>query len=338
MPRGTALLLLIMLGAIPASAGEPSTRIGIQLDYTLAAGTSCQAEKVLHDEVARHLGYDPFRADAPGRITVRIGPNERGVGAVVASFDVEGARTWTREAAYPAESCPALISWLGMVIAFHLDHELSPAPAPRAPMLKAAASALALHPPRETPPPPAPATLEPSTPSAKRTSTGRVTLALGPLLTLGASGPSFGLVGHAGFRWSFFSLGGDLRYDAPSSTPVSTSTHGARLQASAVGGALVPCAHLRPAFFCALFTSGVILGGASALERPQRWTEVYLGAGLRLGAEHAFKPWLGVRLHLDGLVMARNTSARIGGVLAQVPTPLASRVNGAMGLDLVTYF
>jgi hypothetical protein len=278
----------------------------------------------------------PFAPTPPAASRFVSAPSERGVGAAVASFDVEGARTWTREATYSAESCPALLSWLGMVIAFHLDHELSPTPAPREPMLKAAASAPVLPPLRESPPPPAPVT--PSSLPAKRTSTGRIMLALGPLLTLGASGPSFGLVGHAGFRWSFFSLGGDLRYDAPSSAWVTTQTRSVHMDASAVGAMFVPCAHLRPVFFCALFAGGVVFGGTSELERSRRWTEIYLGAGLRLGAEHAVKPWLGVRLHLDGLVMARDKSARIGGVLAQVPTPLASRVNGAMGLDLVTYF
>jgi hypothetical protein len=343
MFRGAALVVaLIVLGAAAALAAEPPEHIAIRLTYTLEPGTPCPPEKVLHDEVARHLGYDPFREDALGRITVRILPKGRQVYGLVEGADLDGGRPWSRDAAYPAESCPVLISWLGTVIAFHLDQERS-----RTRALKPSLTEVPPPTPSSSsspPPPAAPPTSQlSSTPSAttpppQATPTGRVALGLGPLLSISSSGPSYGVLAYAGFQWPVLSLGGELRYDAPSSALVNTPTRWAKVHASAVGGTLVPCAHLRGAFLCALFSGGVVLGSTSGLDLTRQWNDFYLGAGLRLGAEQAIVPWLSVRLHLDGMLMFQTTATSLYGTPVQLPTPLSSRVNGATGLDLLTYF
>lgn len=329
------LLLSTLLREAPALAVEPSERVVVRLDYALAGDAPCPAEKVLHDEVARHLGYDPFIPGAARRVAVTIERAGSKLSGRVEMADGAGAPRFERTAAFPDDACLALLSWMGNVIAFRLDRGASPQSAPEHhPSLEPLGasskprlpSASPEHPDRADPP------------GRQGAPSGRAVVAIGPVLTLGAAGPAMGMVAYGGYRWPFFSLGAELRFDAPSSARADTTASNAGVQAYAIGGALVPCGHLRGAFLCALFLGGAISTSGIDLSFPHRVTYPQLGGGLRVGVEHAFMPWLSVRLHLDGLAMLRTQVAMLDGAPVQIPTPLSSRVSGATGLDLMAYF
>ena len=163
-------------------------------------------------------------------------------------------------------------------------------------------------------------------------------LGLGPQLAIGASGPAFGMVGHAGFRWSMLSLGLELRYDARRSAQAAAPYQEARVEAGALGGSLAPCVHVSDFFGCALLSGGKIFVDVSDIEKPPDHPDrPYFGAGPRLGFERRFLPWLGLHLHGEALFMAHTFTIETGGGALGVPSPLASRVNGAIGASLLAY-
>ncbi|MEO7327160.1 MAG: hypothetical protein ABI193_01190, partial [Minicystis sp.] len=154
------------------------------------------------------------------------------------------------------------------------------------------------------------------------------------------SGPAFTMIGHAGLRWSMLSLGMELRYDTARSAQAGGSSEGGSAEAYALGGSLAPCVHVSDFFGCALLSGGKIWVGAHGFEvSPRAYSgSSYIGAGPRLGFERRFLPWLGLRLYGEALFMVQDFALQVGGDSLGVPSPLASRFNGAVGASVLTYF
>jgi hypothetical protein len=321
------------LGAATASAAEPPPPILAQLDYR-GPRDLCPAERALRREVEVRLGYDTFSADAPLRVVAVIEHQGRMLSGEIAVFTDGKKDEWSKSFRVGEGACAALLVKMGIAISFYLDPLIfSAEPAQKVPPADPPTEQMErveVHPP--PPAQPRPKLLE----DKPRVS---IDLGLGPQLAIGAGGPAVSMLGHAGARWSMLSLGLELRYDAPWPTEIAASPSGLRAKAGSLGGSLVPCVHVAGFFGCALLSGGQIAvdvsGGEAAHDHLARR---YLGAGPRLGFEKRFLPWLGLRLHGEALFMRETFElAATTGTLV-VPAPLASRVNGAVGASVLTYF
>src|SRR5687767_13927814 len=92
-----SLAALAATAAVPpegATAQRARLRLQAHLDYEVAAAPgSCPGPRTLHQAVASHLGYDPFRREASLRISCLIqarGPRPRAI------IDVLDSRTGSR--------------------------------------------------------------------------------------------------------------------------------------------------------------------------------------------------------------------------------------------------
>ncbi|MFO0759154.1 MAG: hypothetical protein U0359_21860 [Byssovorax sp.] len=336
---GTVIVLSFV--ALPALAADPPPHVSAQLSYTSARGMDCPAEPVLHAEVARHLGYDPFAPKAKTRLTVTVKASAHTLIAQLAAFDDKNTQVWSKPPMrYPEGECAALFAGLGTAIAFYLDpfHLSVQTPSTPPPAIP------------EKPLPQAPLPPSPTEDKIEHTATPKapyrhVEVGLGPQLAVGTPGPSFSAFAHVGARWPIdgerieTSIGIEVRYDAPRALGADVPVPGASITSFAIGGTLAPCLHVFRRFLgCALLSGGAVSGEIAGVDRPHSLREGYFGAGPRLAFEERFLPWLGVRLHADALIMARTKTGTIDGVPAPMPALLASRVNGAAGASLMTYF
>ena len=320
-----ALSSAAVLFSAPVLAAAPP-RIGARLDYR-APSDRCPAEAVLRAEVMQHLGYDPFVPTEKRRIAAHIEIQGAALSAEISAEGGPAGETWTKILRAPEGACPALVARMGNVIAFYLDpHIFSgvaeelPSPRDRPPIPPA------LPEEKEAPKPPKAAPLK------------QIELGLGPALAIGASGPAFSLGAHAGFRWSFFSIGLGLRYDATTSARAEGARPDAKVEASALGGTLAPCLHISAFSGCLVLATGKISVAGSGIEKPHDPDRFYFGGGPRFRLEKRFFPWLGISLHGETLFMSRSLDIAVGDTSRRVPTPLASQVNGAIGFSLLTYF
>ncbi|MFO0758414.1 MAG: hypothetical protein U0359_18120 [Byssovorax sp.] len=327
-------LLAALLAASPTSfarAAEPPKHIHARLDYRAPA--SCPGEEVLRAEVGRHLGYDPFTGGGSRLVLVDIEPVlERGgarLAARLTAFGDAGEPPWAKVLDAPADACPALVASAGSVLAFYLDPlifaerdapqpggspatspDVDPRAGPRSPSIRA--------PPSDHP--------------------RSFSLALGMGLAVGPAGPAFSTFTEGAYRASFVSIGLDLRVDAPSSAQAPQAAPEGRVSALGVGGALVPCLHRGWLYGCAVLAGGALVFAGSGVDLPRHPVRGYLGAGPRLGVEQLVFPWLAVRAQVEALFMARPLGGALNGVAVPAPSPLASRVNGALGAAIALRF
>ncbi|MEO7330999.1 MAG: hypothetical protein ABI193_20660 [Minicystis sp.] len=335
-----ALGLSIALLALPGSARgeEPPPRLEARLVYTVGAGISCPREPVLHGEVMRRLGYDPLVPDAKRRIVATVGREGGRLFAQIDAFDEAGALDWDKRfAGYPNDACLVLFAKMGLAIAFHLDPRIY-GPEPALPAPPAPPSAPVPSPAAPLPPPVPPAVKQEAPRVLPPVTPAHIEIGVGPQMAIGPAGVVAGALVHAGLRWSFLSLGLELRYDLSTSARAETVPSAAHLAAAAIGGTVAPCAHLSAFFGCVIVSAGAIRVTGSDIDVAEDRSRPYLGAGPRLGLEQRLVPWLGVRAHGEALFMLRESAVTAGGAPVLLPSPLASRVNGAVGVSLTGYF
>lgn len=320
--------------AVTTLAADPPPRILARLDYR-APGGVCPAESALHTEVMVRLGYDPFTSDGPGRVVAHVERQRHTLSAKVTVFNGFGKDGWSKSFSVREGACSMLLSDMGSIIAYYLDPLVfSVEPSEPPPVLDA--------PPKvelpkvETPKVELPKVEPPKVKKEHRRLSFE--LGLGPQLAIGASGPAFSMIGHAGLRSSMLSLGMELRYDATRGVPGGALSGDARAGAYALGGSLAPCVHVSDFFGCALLSAGRIWIDTSGIDLTEEPSRSYFGAGPRLGFERRFLPWLGLRLYGEALFMAQAFELQTRGDSVGVASPLASRVNGAAGASVLTYF
>ncbi|KYF89117.1 hypothetical protein BE20_21080 [Sorangium cellulosum] len=116
-----------------------------------------------------------------------------------------------------------------------------------------------------------------------------------------APGLSVGFSGFVGLRWPDTSLLLEARGDLPVTT---APRPGLTVDTSWLGGSLVPCLHGTWIFGCGVITAGQLRNSVRAkVSFPK--THVYLGLGLRAGAEVPLSSRLAAQLAADLLVNAR---------------------------------
>ncbi|MFO0757837.1 MAG: hypothetical protein U0359_15180 [Byssovorax sp.] len=326
--RSARLLLLgLLLAALPvrASAEEPPPLSAVELRYAQPPGTVCPGEPMLHQEVARRMGYDPFRLGAADHLDASILREGAGLAAVVALANAAGVRQWDKRFAVRDENCPALIA----AMSSHISYMLAPARplAPAAPFGQVPAAPPIMPPPL----PQAPDAPKPAEPKASRP---LFEMGLSPVFLLGsAPSPAFGLRLQAGARLMPFSITAELRWDAPISAGVET-VPGARIATTMLGGSLVPCGHISYFVGCALVTAGRMSGESTGVSVTKKDDSAYVGAGARAAFELRFTENLAGRIFVEGLGSIRNVQIVLDRAEVWHTTP----VTGAAGATFVTLF
>lgn len=198
-----------------------------RLDYHVADGlTHCPPEERLRQEVALRTGYDLFRGDAKEEVEVSIARCREELVATIEYRDAAGKVKSTRVFTAPDTSCScwALVTSVGVAIAFRLTPFKLPEPLP---CLRA-------------PPPPSLA------PSFQIGAGGFVNMLL-------ALEPTRGGLAFVRLRWPAISVALESRLLEPF---VVHGELGSRLDVGLSAGALVPCAHEGIFSGCALVELG----------------------------------------------------------------------------------
>ena len=254
----------LLFAVTPALAADPLPSTTAQLEYTRPPG--CPTERDLRYEVSRRLGQDPFVAEGLSRVVAAITQQKNTLSGSLEIYDGDGQAVVRKHTSYPAWDCATLVSGMAIAILVRLDPPLLP-PAPE----KA--------PPPPAPPPPLPKVETPSAqakPPAAVPTRLRGVVGLSPQVVFGPVGKTFGLVGHLGVRWPIFSpemafsLGTEVRFDAPSSAVVEVEGRpGVSVQQKfLLGGSLVSCLHWRSLFGCALASGGVLSIASEGFDDP----------------------------------------------------------------------
>jgi hypothetical protein len=165
---GAAVFAVVVVvgGAEARARGTADVALGYETDAALA---ECPSAAAFKDEIARQLGHDPFRENAPRRILVRFDAGRTGVEGHIEWRDAAGKlrgerRFWSRN-----ESCAQLAHAIALVTAIQIQLLETADDAPATPAAPASPAPAAAAPPAPAPPaPPAPASA-PATPRAEAT-------------------------------------------------------------------------------------------------------------------------------------------------------------------------
>lgn len=319
----TVLLPASIVGATPTS----------KLAYVRGPGAeTCPGEPELRAAVARRIGYDPFFPQADRTVVAQVEHTASGFRALVRIVDGGGTLLGERSLA-SLSSCNELVQNLALTISVAID-DLDAATAPPAPSEPAPAPpaeparAPAVAPPRALPvPPPSP---------RPRPRTLHLRAALGAVGGL-ASAPtaSIGIVPAVALRGSWWQVGAEARFDAPSSADLpGGGSFSTRLQL----GALVPCVHSAGSFAvygCAMVAAGSFRAAGDRVTQPGASSALYGAVGARVGAEIVLAGRLGAYLQLDGAAPTARHHLELDG--SSVYTLPAAWVALGLGLSLVVF-
>jgi hypothetical protein len=271
--------------------------------------------------VLRQMGYDPFQAGAPLRLSASITRRRGQLTANLELRDADGKLIWENDRLSDPSDCQTLVRAMGVVLAIQLEPEPEPEPAP-APL-----ECPPCPPPKppEPPPPEVPKAAEPPTPAVVR----RPDVLLGAGLLLGfevpaAAAPGFSIAGAV--RWATFSLDLEGRVVLPG----KGVDQGLRIKTYAITAGIAPCVHFGSFFGCAVaHVGGLRLTGMDT--SPRYDTYVLLSAGFRGGFEKRISErWL-ARGHADVLGTLLNHDAP-GGTRAVWKVPGLAGLLGAEAL------
>jgi hypothetical protein len=334
--RPALLCSFALIALAPATArAQRAPAPAMELAYTLGDGAGdCPGEELLHRELARRVGYDPFVPGPPGappaRVRVVIARGPRGLTATCDHRDAVGAHGWTRT--YPVEgdgarACEAAVE--GIAVDLQVELPLFRTPRPSAP---------------SAPPPPSiaapPAPPPPAAPRPRLEIGGGAFVAAGisPAATLGGAvhlGVEVSPFGRARHRLSFAIEG---RADA-------TATGARGVQTSLLAGAVVACGHedlftaptgvTWAALGCLVGAVGRVHGWTPGVESPVSLGATYAGVGPRFGIEARLAARAAVRLQGDVLPTAH--AARLV-VDARGEAWRTADVTGNGGLAVVLFF
>jgi hypothetical protein len=266
-------------------------RAAIELVYTRGPGAeACPDEQGFHGAVLRQMGYDPFEAGAPLRLTATIARRRGELAATMELRDAGGKLIWENGKLSDPGDCQTLVRAMGVVLAIQLDPEPAPAPAPAAgpPCPPAEAPKTPKTPVEE-----APKAVEPPAPAVAR----RPDVLLGLGLLLGIEVPAAVAPGVSIFgavRWPNASIALEGRAVFPG----EGRDQGSNIKTSSFAAVVAPCGHWRFLFGCGLLAvGGLRLSGPDAPAQLKSWPVV--APGIRAGAEGRLSPRLLLRGYAD---------------------------------------
>ncbi|WP_437616652.1 hypothetical protein WMF20_22285 [Sorangium sp. So ce834] len=336
-----------------------------RLEYVRGRGAErCPDASFLRAEVARVVGADPFRDDAPLLISARI---ERQGAELVASLALRDSEEKTRwaDGFSTSGACEVLVAGVGLAVAAQLlsmPERGSRAPSPpgaaqqtQAPQGAAGSMppAQAPHgPPRASPPPqtaraaPAPsgraapalptssgqgATADPSEPL-------RIEAGLGATVGLGITpGVAAGTTLAIGARWSDWSVAVEGR----GLVSLAKEVEGVPLATTAFTAATVACLRGRHLFGCGLATLGAV---RFVPEEP--WdlhvrNKALFGIGARLGSAWRLSDGWSVHAHAEAIGIVEEARLRRQVDHAVTPAPLywtSPPLGAAFGLGVTASY
>jgi hypothetical protein len=156
---------------------------------------------------------------------------------------------------------------------------------------------------------------------------------LAVMASIGAEpSPSPGAAVFVGASWRFVSFDLELRGDLPSSTTSDGSV--TQVQSYVIAGGIVPCAHYAFAYACPVLVAGQLTATSLGTTSPKEASDLWLGAGGRVGLEQDLGgPW-SLRAYGEMLGTVRRDTLAIGGASAYVYPP----ASGGVGLGLALRF
>ncbi len=330
-----AVLVLTVLG-VPRQARARTVVVAAQLNYVAAPG--CPSAAIFEAVVVGRLGYDPFRADAPDRVTVRIEAAGRTLEGGLEWHDATGAVIG--EQSFPSRTgdCHELTRAMGFALALQIQLMAATVGESRAPETPApAADAEATVPP---PPPP----ITPSPPAqiesaGSRTSDPNEGLR-GPSVRMGvgasagiglASNPvALGrLFGTA--QWSHVSVEAAGEATAPSTTH---RADGAGFSQEEFLASLAGCGVRSVWSLCAVGKIGELRVVGQGVDVPLTASGLMIQAGLRLTASHTLGHRTYIIAHAEGL--ARVTQGTV--TLDSIPVWSTPRFAALLGIDAAFRF
>jgi hypothetical protein len=324
-------LALAALSAVLLSASVVRATPTSKLAYVRGPGAEgCPGEAELRSAVARRIGYDPFFPQADRTVVAQVERTTSGFTALVRIVDGGGNLLGERSLT-PLSSCSELVQNLALTISVAID-DLDAATAPPPP------SEPEPTPPAEPAPAPAatPSRALPAPPPRERPRPLHLRVAVGAVGGL-ASAPtaSIGIAPAVALRGSWWQIGAEGRFDAPSSADLPG---GGTFSTTLLLGSIVPCVHSAGSFAaygCAMVAAGSFRGASDRVAQPGASSALYGAVGARLGTEIVLAGRLGAYLQLDGAVPTARHHLELGGSTVYTLPP--AWVALGLGLSLVVF-
>jgi hypothetical protein len=338
-PLKPALVCAIALCAAPA-AGATNF---VALQFRADPGAGCVSEGAFRGLVARQLGYDPFRPDAPWRLSVDLTRTDARFEGHILWTDAAGRTVGERVLSSRERDCRRIGADVAFAVTVGLQlRNAAPPPRPAAP------------PPEPAPPPPPPPPVQPTIPAAAApppaveaprpalappppaarppphgTTRPRFSLRVGggPALVLGlepGAAPAARLFAAARAG----ALSGELGLDAALAA-TAREPDGTGASVEAMGAALAGCGHYSAVAACAVARLSRLQAHGQGVDAPQTGSALLGQVGARLGLAHAFGR---LTLGVQGDLLI--TVARSNVLLNQVVVWQTPRVGGIFSADV----
>ena len=297
----------------------------MQLDYRVAP--SCPGPDDFEAIVSGRLGYNPFRADAPGRVVVRVEPIGRALEGRLEWRDSAGDRMG--EHTFPSRTgdCGELARAMGFALALQIQllATATPEPPPRQPAPAPVPAPAA--------PPPAPVVAVPEIVASHRDTTTS-----GPSITVGAGAaagvgvassvvPLGRLFATVGWTHVAVELGGEL---GASST--MRQADGSGFSQRQVLGTLAGCGVRRPWSLCLVAKLGQIRVAGQGVDVPATATAPLVQTGIRLAVTHALGGRFEISAHADGLTLLTQGTVTLDSAPVWTTSRFAAQVGADVGI------
>ena len=332
--------------ALVFTAGAAHATPSARLVYTRSEDAAlCPDEAALHKAVAARFGYDPFFAWARQTIVVQIWREQGRYMARVQLVNEQGVARGTREIRSDGEDCPDLFGAAALAISIALDASASATAAVDAPDASPPLATPPELPPAPTPAP-APARID-ERPSeaptdaavlAARATDGALRTGIGALAST-FIGPKLapGIVVFGDVRSHAVSLGVELQADvstpADVNLPESAPSTG-QIASALFAAAVVPCAHYRRVFGCALGEIGWLQAWGWGVAQGGSSGTPFVGVGARAGAEWPLSRRLFVRVHVDALANLDRATLELDGQRVWSVPPFGGALGVGLGASL----
>ncbi|MGK4006019.1 hypothetical protein WMF31_25600 [Sorangium sp. So ce1036] len=308
---------------MPWRAGAAPPRVAVQLQYQRAPGAEhCPRERLLREELAQRLGYDPVEPEADVAIKALVfrGP-DREMHATLDLHDAAGVVTWSRHLVVYNNDCRELVLNMALSLRVAIDPTLRVQPAPPS------RPAPAPLPDAPAPPPDAPPE-EPPRPAWPKLKAGLDGFVSHGILQETSAGPALSIA----LRYPSFSLGLEGRFDLPVTFRVDGT---ARVSTWLAAANVVPCAQVHRLFACGFVSFGSMSSSSPDLELTTEAPSFWLALGPRAGLEMPLSEQIGVQLYGDIVIRATpviltHTSNGTERALWEAPS-----LGGRFGLRLV---
>ncbi|UQA60412.1 hypothetical protein [Polyangium aurulentum] len=323
MRRPSLLLLVAALPLLWAARlrSEPAPpKLAFRLDYKPSPGAgACPPASSLDAFTGGKFGYDLLADDARASLSVTIRRKAGKLEAGLVARDEEGTPRW--ETVVPSSyTCEDLIEDVALQLfiqfgpsddpppAWALAEPPPPAEPPPAAVVPPAPPAPAVPPPR--PPAPAPAPAAPSSPPSWLIPKAELSAAFvfAPFDTPGAA---FGGSLQAAARWSFASLGLEVRGVVDHRGSIERDSVRVPARALLGTGAFIPCLLIHRFRACGLFAFGVYGGPPSSAYGANETSGRFAGVGLRASYEYPIGSGLLLRGYGDALIPTLRTRSSV---------------------------